>query len=59
MHIRNKICSKEMVNKLSKTIVKIKGNATSRKSRSAIRDIVEMCEHFVELKEILKTAKAK
>lgn len=48
-----------MVNKLSKTIVKIKGNATSRKSRSAIRDIVEMCEHFVELKEILKTAKAK
>lgn len=39
---------------MKEIIVKIKGHATSRNSRSAIRDIVCMCEHFVELKEMLQ-----
>lgn len=52
------ISVKELVGQpATTTIVKLRGKATSRKSRSAVRDIVAMCEHFVELKGLLITHK--
>ncbi|MDQ0413021.1 helix-turn-helix domain-containing protein [Mesobacillus stamsii] len=55
-----KISVRELVERPAtdtETVVKLRGKATSRKSRSAIRDIVAMCEHYVELKGLLETNK--